>query len=149
MFDTMLAHYVINPGGKHGMDALAKEYLNYEPVSITTLIGKKGKKQKSMRDVEAEPLVDYACEDADVTLKLRDKLAPEVKGNKVFEEIEQPLMPILADLEYEGVNLDQKALEDLFGGSGTTPGGVEEKDLRTGGAGIQHQFSQTIGGNHV
>ncbi|MEM7372921.1 MAG: DNA polymerase I [Bacteroidota bacterium] len=112
MFDTMLAHYVIQPGGKHGMDALAKEYLNYEPISIETLIGKKGKKQKSMRDVEAEPLVDYACEDADVTLKLRNKLAPDVKGNKIFEEIEQPLMPILAELEYEGIALDRQALEE-------------------------------------
>lgn len=112
MFDTMLAHYVIQPGGKHGMDALAREYLNYEPISIETLIGKKGKKQKSMRDVEAEPLVDYACEDADVTLKLRDALAPDVKGNNIFEEIEQPLMPVLAELEYEGVKLDKQALED-------------------------------------
>lgn len=112
MFDTMLAHYIINPGGKHGMDALAQEYLSYKPVSIETLIGKKGKKQKSMRDVEIEPLVQYACEDADITIKLRNKLAPEVKENKVFEEIEQPLMPILAAMEFEGIRLDAETMAD-------------------------------------
>ncbi|MEM6348320.1 MAG: DNA polymerase I [Bacteroidota bacterium] len=112
MFDTMLAHYIINPGGKHSMDALAQEYLNYKPVSIETLIGKKGKKQKSMRDVELEPLVQYACEDADITLKLRNKLAPEVKDNNVFDEIEQPLMPILAAMEFEGIRLDADTMAD-------------------------------------
>lgn len=112
MFDTMLAHYVIQPGGKHGMDALAQEYLNYVPVSIETLIGKKGKKQKSMRDVELEPLVQYASEDADITLQLKEKLAGDVKENYVFEQIEQPLMPILADMEFCGIRLDQEALEE-------------------------------------
>ncbi len=112
MFDTMLAHYVIKPGGKHGMDALALEYLNYETVSITSLIGKKGVKQKSMRDVEVEKLVSYASEDADITLRLKEKLAPEVKGNKVFETIEQPLMPVLAAMEFEGIKIDKEALEE-------------------------------------
>ncbi|MEO0471337.1 MAG: DNA polymerase I, partial [Bacteroidota bacterium] len=112
MFDTMLAHYVINPGGKHGMDALAEELLRYKPVSIETLIGKKGKKQKTMRDVELEPLVEYACEDADITLKLKDALADQVKEDKIFNEIEQPLMPILAAMEFEGIRLDDKALSD-------------------------------------
>ena len=112
MFDTMLAHYIIDSNGKHGMDALAEEYLNYTPVKIETLIGPKGRKQKTMRDVELEPLVQYASEDADITLRLKEKLAPEVKGNKVFEEIEQPLMPILAEMEFEGINLDDKALAE-------------------------------------
>lgn len=112
MFDTMLAHYVIKPGGKHGMDALAQEYLNYEPVSITTLIGKKGVKQKSMRDVEVEKLINYAAEDADITFRLKEKLAPEVKGNKIFETIEQPLMPVLASMEFEGIKIDKKALDE-------------------------------------
>ncbi|MEO1451308.1 MAG: 5'-3' exonuclease H3TH domain-containing protein, partial [Bacteroidota bacterium] len=98
MFDTMLAHYVIDPGGKHGMDALAEEFLHYKPISIETLIGKKGKKQKTMRDVPLEDLVPYACEDADITLQLWEILAPKVKDNKVFETIEQPLMPILTDM---------------------------------------------------
>ncbi|MEL6671426.1 MAG: DNA polymerase I [Bacteroidota bacterium] len=112
MFDTMLAHYVIEPGKKHGMDALAEEYLNYKPISIETLIGPKGRKQKTMRDVDPEPLIKYAAEDADITLQLWEKLAPEVKENKVFEEIEQPLMPILADMEFEGIRIDNQALEE-------------------------------------
>lgn len=110
MFDTMLAHYIIDPGGKHGMDAMALEFLNYEPISIETLIGKKGKNQKSMRDVEVEKIVDYASEDADITYKLFEILSPKVKGNRVFETIEQPLMPILAEMEFEGIRLDDQAL---------------------------------------
>ncbi|RMG32099.1 MAG: DNA polymerase I [Bacteroidetes bacterium] len=111
MFDTMLAHYVLDPGGKHGMDAMAREFLNYEPVSIESLIGKKGKKQKSMREVELDLLSRYAAEDADITFRLYEILAPKVAGNKVFEEIEQPLMPILADMEYQGIRIDTQALE--------------------------------------
>ncbi|MEL6255960.1 MAG: DNA polymerase I [Bacteroidota bacterium] len=112
MFDTMLAHYVINPGGKHSMDALSEEYLNYTPVSITTLIGKKGAKQKSMRDVEVEKLVSYASEDADITFRLKEKLAPEVKESNIFKDIEQPLMPVLAAMEFEGIKIDKQALDD-------------------------------------
>ena len=112
MFDTMLAHYVIDPNGKHGMDAMSQELLNYVPISIETLIGKKGKKQLSMRDVEIEPLVQYAAEDADITLRLYEKLAPQVKDNFVFEHIEQPLMPVLADMEFQGIRLDQQALAE-------------------------------------
>ncbi len=112
MFDTMLAHYVVDPGGKHGMDAMSEELLRYQPVSIETLIGKKGKSQKTMREVEVEPLVAYAAEDADITLWLHEKLAPKVKDNKIFEEIEQPLMPVLAAMEYEGVRIDAQALAE-------------------------------------
>ena len=112
MFDTMLAHYVIDPGGKHGMDAMAEELLRYQPVSIETLIGKKGKTQGTMRDVDLTDLVDYAAEDADITLALHDKLAPQVAGNSIFETIEQPLMPVLARMEFEGVRIDDKALAE-------------------------------------
>lgn len=112
MFDTMLAHYVLIPEGKHGMDAMSEELLNYKPVSIEKLIGKKGKNQKSMRDVELSEVVEYAAEDADITLQLKEKLAPQVKGNKVFEKIEMPLMPVLTAMEYEGINLDEKALNE-------------------------------------
>ena len=112
MFDTMLAHYVLKPASKHGMDAMALELLNYTPVSIETLIGKKGKNQLSMRDVEPEKVVEYASEDADITLQLKEKLAPEIKGNYIFEQIEQPLMPILCDMEYEGIRIDEQALQD-------------------------------------
>ncbi|MEL7195071.1 MAG: DNA polymerase I [Bacteroidota bacterium] len=111
-FDTMVAHYVKDPGSKHSMDAMSEELLNYKPVSITTLIGKKGKNQKTMRDVEIEPLVKYACEDADITLKLRNILQPAVSEDKIFQDIEQPLMPVLTELEYEGVRIDEGFLND-------------------------------------
>ena len=112
MFDTMLAHYVINPSSKHGMDAMADELLNYQPISIETLIGKKGKKQKSMRDVPVEDLVNYAAEDADITLRLYEKLQPQVKEDPVFAEIEQALMPVLTAMEFEGIRIDEKFLQD-------------------------------------
>lgn len=112
MFDTMLAHYVHDSNGKHGMDAMAEELLKYTPVSIETLIGKKGKNQQTMRDVGLDQLVEYAAEDADVTLWLKEKLEEKVKGNKVFEEIEQPLMPVLTAMEFEGINLDAEALAE-------------------------------------
>ncbi|WNJ17645.1 DNA polymerase I [Pontibacter sp. G13] len=112
MFDTMLAHYVVKPEGKHGMDALAEEFLNYQPVSIESLIGKKGKKQKTMHDVELDKLVEYASEDADITLQLHEKLKDPVKDNKVFNQIEQPLMPVLAAMEFEGIKLDDEALAE-------------------------------------
>ncbi|MEM8897763.1 MAG: DNA polymerase I, partial [Bacteroidota bacterium] len=112
LFDTMLAHYVNRPEAKHNMDDMARTMLNYSPVSITTLIGKKGKNQLSMRDIEPEKVVDYASEDADITLQLKEKLAPLVKDNFIFEKIEQPLMPILSDMEYEGVKVDEKALAE-------------------------------------
>ena len=102
----------LKPASKHGMDAMALELLNYTPVSIETLIGKKGKNQLSMRDVEPEKVVEYASEDADITLQLKAKLAPEIKGNYIFEQIEQPLMPILCDMEYEGIRIDEQALNE-------------------------------------
>lgn len=117
MFDTMLAHYVNDSNGKHGMDAMSEELLNYTPVSITKLIGKKGKGQKTMREVPVEELVEYAAEDADITLWLKEKLEEKVKGNQVFETIEQPLMPVLTNMEFEGIKVDAEALnqysEDL------------------------------------
>lgn len=110
-FDTMIAHYVKDPGSKHSMDAMAQELLNYSPVSIETLIGKKGKNQKSMREVELEPLVTYACEDSDITLQLYHKLQEPVKEDSIFNTIEQPLMPVLTAMEHEGVRLDEPYLE--------------------------------------
>lgn len=115
MFDTMLANYVINPDGKHGMDAMARDYLNYEPISITSLIGKKGKNQLSMRDVPLEKLVDYACEDSDVTLQLKNHLDPELdRGDvrKVFDEVEMPLMPVLTEMEYIGIKVNEEELAE-------------------------------------
>lgn len=109
LYDTMLAHYVIEPEGKHSMDMLSEKYLNYQPVSIETLIGKKGKNQGSMKDVPIEELKEYAAEDADITLQLKKALDPlldEKDVRNVFAEVENPLVTVLRDVEYEGVGLD-------------------------------------------
>ena len=116
LFDTMLAHYLINPDMRHNMDVLAETYLNYTPVSIESLIGKKGKNQKSMRDVPLEKQTEYAVEDADVTLQLKEYFTKELTDantQKLFNEIEIPLLQVLADMELEGINLDRKFLTDL------------------------------------
>ncbi len=109
LFDTMLAHYVIEPDGKRGMDLLSAQYLGYEPVHIEELIGKKGKQQGNMRDVELEKITQYAAEDADITLQLKLALEPELKAKeveKVFYEVENPLVKVLAAMEFEGVRID-------------------------------------------
>jgi DNA polymerase I len=116
LFDTMLAHYLLQPDMRHGMDVLAETYLGYSPVSITTLIGKKGKDQGSMRDVELNAIKEYAVEDADITLQLKEVFAPQMAESstqKLFDEIEMPLVPVLADMEREGINLDTEALREF------------------------------------
>ncbi len=116
LFDTMLAHYLINPDMRHNMDVLAETYLNYTPVSITELIGKKGKNQLSMRQVPLEKQTEYAVEDADITYQLARHFRPELeqaKTDKLFQDIEVPLLRVLADMEREGINLDQAFLKDL------------------------------------
>ncbi|GAA4450560.1 DNA polymerase I [Rurimicrobium arvi] len=113
IYDTMLAHYVIEPEGKRNMDVLSTKYLNYEPVSIETLIGKKGKTQGNMRDVPLNEIKDYAAEDADVTFQLKqvfDPLLKERDVERVFREIENPLVPVLTDMEYEGIRVDEHFL---------------------------------------
>lgn len=108
LYDTMLAHYVYEPEGKRNMDALSLTYLQYQPISIETLIGK-GKNQLSMRDVPVELVKEYAAEDADITLQLKHTLAPLVISQgveKILEDIENPLIPVLTDMEYEGVGID-------------------------------------------
>lgn len=115
-FDTMLAHYLINPDMRHGMDILAETYLKYSPMPIEALIGKKGKGQKSMRDVDLELAKEYAAEDADITLQLKEIFAPRLEQTgtrKLFDEIEIPLMPVLASMETEGINLDVPYLKEL------------------------------------
>jgi DNA polymerase-1 len=115
LFDTMLAHYVIEPDGKRGMDLLSAKYLGYEPVHIEELIGKKGKTQGNMRDVELEKIKDYAAEDADITLQLKNIFVPLLKSKeveKVFSEVENPLVKVLADMEYEGIRVDIDFLAD-------------------------------------
>ncbi|GAL87993.1 DNA polymerase I [Jejuia pallidilutea] len=116
LFDTMLAHYLINPDMRHNMDVLAETYLNYTPISITELIGKKGKNQLSMRDVPLEKLTEYAVEDADVTLQLKEHFKNELgeaNTQKLFDEIEIPLLRVLAAMELEGINLDKDFLNGL------------------------------------
>jgi DNA polymerase-1 len=116
LFDTMLAHYLINPDMRHNMDVLAETYLNYTPVSITELIGKKGKNQKSMRDVPLEEQTEYAVEDADITLQLKEHFQNELgeaNTQKLFDEIEVPLLRVLAAMELEGINLDTEFLNSL------------------------------------
>jgi len=116
LFDTMIAHYLINPDMRHNMDVLAETYLNYTPVSIEELIGKKGKNQKSMADVPVDQQTEYAVEDADVTLQLKEhfqKELGEANTQKLFDEIEIPLVQVLADMELEGINLDQEFLGSL------------------------------------
>ncbi len=115
LFDTMIAHYLINPDMRHNMDVLAETNLNYQPIKIETLIGKKGKNQLSMRDVSIEKQTPYACEDADITLQLKtifeQKLTSELK--KLFYTLEMPLMRVLIQMELNGISLDSKALSAL------------------------------------
>jgi DNA polymerase-1 len=116
LFDTMLAHYLINPDMRHNMDVLAETYLNYTPISITDLIGKKGKNQLSMRDVSLEKLTEYAVEDADITLQLKEHFQTELgeaNTQKLFDDIEIPLLRVLAAMEMEGINLDVVFLNSL------------------------------------
>ncbi len=114
IFDTMLAHYLLQPDMRHNMDVLAEVYLNYTPLSIESLIGKKGKGQGSMRDVPVRDITAYACEDADITLRLRKVFEPELGKlglTGLFYNLETPLVAVLSDMEHAGVKLDIKALE--------------------------------------
>lgn len=113
LFDTMIAHFLLEPDMRHSMDFLAEAYLGYKPVSIETLIGKKGKGQLSMRDVPIEKLVEYAAEDADITLQLKTYLEPKLSKEikEVFEKVETPLISVLAAMEKEGIRLDVEALK--------------------------------------
>lgn len=118
IFDTMVAHYLLNPDGKHNMDFLSEVYLGYTPVSIETLIGKKGKTQGSMADLSPEEVKDYAAEDADITLQLKEKFEPEIESTevkKLFDEVEIPLITVLADMEWEGVQVDKTFLKNYSG----------------------------------
>ena len=122
MFDTMIAHYVLQPELYHSMDYMAETYLNYETIKIESLIGERGKNQRNMRDLTAAQIYEYACEDADVTLKLKNILAEELKKadcEKLFYEIEMPLMPVLAYMERNGARVNTVSLKEtstLFSG---------------------------------
>ena len=115
MWDTMIAHYLIQPELHHNMDYMAEIYLNYQTIHIDELIGQKGKNQRSMRDLDPANVYEYACEDADVTLRLKNKLEPELKKfecEDLFYQIEMPLMPVLAEMEMNGVCLDTESLQE-------------------------------------
>ena len=114
LFDTMIAHYVLQPELRHGMDYLAEIYLHYQTIHIDELIGPKGKNQKNMRDLDPKDVYLYACEDADITLKLKNVLEKELKENdaeRLFYDIEMPLVPVLVNIERNGVLLDTEALQ--------------------------------------
>lgn len=116
IFDTMVAHYLLQPDMRHNMDLLAETYLNYTPVSITSIIGPKGKNQKTMLDVPQEEITDYACEDADITLQLKEVFEPQLEKRgvkKLFDEIESPLIAVLGAMEVEGINLNTDSLKEL------------------------------------
>ncbi len=116
LFDTMVAHFLIQPEMRHGMDVLAETYLNYAPISIETLIGKKGKNQTSMREAPLDKITEYAAEDADITLQLKDVFEPKLKETqteKLYTDVEAPLITVLADMEREGINLDVNTLKDI------------------------------------
>ncbi len=114
LFDTMLAHYLIQPEQRHNLDYLCEIYLNYEKIPTASLSGKKGKNQLNMRSVPKEKLRDYACEDADLTFRLKDALEPELdkfEMRELFETIEMPLVPVLVHMEQAGVKLDIEELK--------------------------------------
>jgi DNA polymerase I len=136
LFDTMLAHYLIEPDMRHNMDYLAQSYLQYVPVPIEQLIGKKGKNQLSMALVPAEEIKEYAAEDADVTFQLKEVLEPlliKANAQKLFDEVEIPLIPVLASMETEGVKLDKKALNDYSAQLLTEVRQVEEEIYQLAG----------------
>ena len=115
-FDTMISHFLIRPEMRHSMNVLSETYLHYSPVSIENLIGKRGKDQLSMRDVPVEEVTEYAAEDADITLQLYEVFEPKLKNagvQKLFYEVEMPLVPVLAAMEAEGITVDKKALKAL------------------------------------
>lgn len=137
LFDTMIAHYLINPDMRHNMDILSETYLRYSPKSIEDLIGKKGKNQKSMRDVALEDIKEYAVEDADITFQLKQNFSPildKAETKKLFEEIEIPLIPVLAAMELEGINLDVPFLKSMSVKMAVESNTLEQKIYETAGS---------------
>lgn len=135
-FDTMIAHYLLSPDGRHNMDALAEYYLQYTTFPIEDLIGKKGKNQKTMRDIPQKEIVDYACEDADITWQLKELFEPEIQKDHLkdlFYEIEMPLSEVLKAMEQEGIQLDIERLKAFSNELEVTLKEIEEKVLALAG----------------
>ena len=148
IFDTMLAHYVIEPDGKRNMDILSAQYLQYEPVHIEELIGKKGKGQGNMRDVELEKIKEYAAEDADITLQLKHIFTPLLKEKeveKVFSQVENPLVKVLTAMEFEGIKVDMDFLNDYSKELEKEAKQAEEKCIQPGRCAFQPGIAQTTG----
>ncbi len=142
IFDTMIAHYLMQPDLKHNLNYLSEQYLNYKPISIEELIGKKGVKQESMRNVPAEKITDYACEDADLTLQLKEIFESELEKtylDNLALTIEMPLIPVLADMEGSGIKIDTNALNEFAKELNQELIKIEEKILEQ--AGVQFNIS--------
>lgn len=135
-FDTMIAHYLIQPDFRHNLDDMARSYLNYETIKTEELIGKKGKGQRTMDQVPVEQVKDYACEDADITFRLYPKLKKELeqwKLTRLFDEIEVPLIPVLTDMEYAGIKLDKQQLAAYAEKLNAEVAGVEQQIFQMAG----------------
>lgn len=148
LIDTMIAHFLIQPEMRHNMDTLAETYLHYSPVSIETLIGKRGKDQLSMRDVPVEQVSEYAAEDADITLQLNTVFGPKLDSTgtrKLFEEVEMPLVPVLAAMEREGITLDKQALKDLSSGLAHDIAATEKEIQEMAGAKFNVSSPKQVG----
>ena len=148
LYDTLIAHYLINPDRRHGMDILAASYLNYEPQPITDLIGKKGKNQGSMRDVPLKDQTQYAVEDADITWQLKQHFEKELtaaENQELFRTVELPLVPVLTAMEQEGINLDVPFLKDFAATLEEDSARLQAQIFETSRRRIQPGFPQTIG----
>jgi len=135
LFDTMIAHYLLNPELRHNMDYMAETYLNYKTIHIDELIGSRGKNQRNMRDLPPKDIMNYACEDADVTLKLKNILEKEIEKNgfsDLLYKIELPLIYVLADMEFTGVTLDTKALKESSDNLTKVMQGIEQEIYKLG-----------------
>lgn len=142
IFDTMIAHYLMQPGLRHNLNYLSEQYLGYQPISIEELIGKKGARQDSMRNVPAEKITDYACEDADLTFQLKEIFEPELEKtylDNLAQTLEMPLIPVLADMEESGIKLDTNALNNFAKKLNGELIKIEEKILDQ--AGVQFNIS--------
>ena len=148
MFDTMIAHYVLQPELYHGMDDLAEIYLNYETIKITELIGAKGKNQRNMRDLSPADICDYACEDADITLRLKNILEKEIKEagiEELFYNIEMPLIPVLAYMERNGARIDTNALRETSALLGKRLDEIEEEIFTLAGEAFNIASPKQVG----
>ena len=149
LFDAMIAHYLIQPDMRHNMDILAETYLNYETISIETLLGKKGKNQKNMRDIAPKEVLNYAAEDADITFQLKGVFEPklvETGVEKVFKNIEMPLVPVLARMEREGIKIDVHSLRSYSGELGETIIRLEREIIELAGRPFNVGSPRQLGG---